>query len=177
MAIKTASGSGLSNSLSSGLVLLNTTTFSGVASQTVSNIFTSAYKNYFLTLEATGAADLFINYRLTTGGTPNSTSNYHRQRLRSNSTTVSADRSTESVFSFQTAATRAINSTFYIFAPEVAQKTFVMNNSIYIDGATFTNPELTLQNALFNLTTQFDGIQLLPNTSTITGTLKVYGLS
>jgi hypothetical protein len=33
MAIKTASGSGLSNSLSSGLVLLNTTSFSGVASQ------------------------------------------------------------------------------------------------------------------------------------------------
>ena len=47
MAIKTASGSDLRNSLSSGLVLLNTTSFSGVSSQSFSSIFDTATYNYW----------------------------------------------------------------------------------------------------------------------------------
>jgi len=54
MAIKTASGSDLRNSLSSGLVLLNTTSFSGVNSVSLpKNTFSSTYTHYKTILEIT----------------------------------------------------------------------------------------------------------------------------
>ena len=161
----------------SGLVLLNTTSFSGVASQTVSNIFTSAYRNYFLTWESTSPASQYPNYRLSTGGTPNSTSNYITQRFESSGAGSSSQRTTDTVFNLQTNNTRAFVATLYIFAPQVAEKTFVITHTMHINDLTFTQPVNMYANGIFNDTTQFDGIQLLPNTSTITGTLKVYGLN
>jgi hypothetical protein len=54
MAIKTASGSRLSGSLPAGLVLLNTTNFTAVASQALpTGSFTSTYKNYQIVLRYT----------------------------------------------------------------------------------------------------------------------------
>jgi hypothetical protein len=160
-----------------GLTLISTTTFSGVSSQIVSNIFTSAYRNYFLTWESTSPASQYPNYRLTTSGTPNSTSNYSHQRFESSGAGSSSQRTTDSVFSLQTNNTRAFVATLYIFAPQVAEKTFVITHTMHINDLTFTQPVNMYANGIFNDTTQFDGIQLLPNTSTITGTLKVYGLN
>jgi hypothetical protein len=79
MAIKTASGSDLSNSLSSGLVLLNTTSFSGVTSVSLPNgTFSSSYVNYQLVMRLTRStsADQLVA-RLRASGSDNSTSNYY----------------------------------------------------------------------------------------------------
>ena len=161
-----------------GLVLLNTTSFSAVASQTVSNIFTSAFRNYFLTWESTGAAALYPNWRLATGGTPNSTTDYQYQRYESNSTSNTSQRTSGgTVFSLTSNDTNAFAATIYIFAPQVAEKTFVISHTIQNNSTTFTQPISNYSTGIFNATTQFDGVQLLPNTSTITGTLKVYGLN
>ncbi len=68
MAIKTASGSDLRNSLSSGLVLLNTTSFSAVASQAVSSCFSSTYKNYKIIIDLTASstnANIYLKLRAT----------------------------------------------------------------------------------------------------------------
>ena len=163
---------------SSGLTLISTTSFSAVASQTVSNIFTSAYRNYFLTWESTSPASQYPAIRFTTSGTPNSTTNYNYQRFESSAGISGSQRnSNDSLATLTTNDTQAFVSTLYIFAPQVAEKTFVITHTLHIGGSTFTNPVSMYTTALFNATTQFDGIQLLPNTSTITGTLKAYGLS
>jgi hypothetical protein len=163
----------------SGLTLINTTTFTAVASQTVSNIFTSAYRNYFLTWESTSPANQYPFFLLTTAGTPNSTANYQYQRFESSAAISGSQRTSNDTFGFalNTNDTRAFASTIYIFAPQVAEKTYVITHTIHIGGSTFTNPVGMYTTGLFNATTQFDGVQLIPNTSTITGTLKVYGLS
>jgi len=159
-----------------GMVLLNTTSFSAVASQTVSNIFTSAYRNYFLTWESTSAASQYPNWRLTAGGTPDSTSNYQMQRYESAATGNTSQRSSNTnIFSLTTNDTTAFVATMDIFAPQVAEKTYIITNTMAIYQTLFTAPSINLTNGVFNATTQFDGIQLLPNTSNITGTLKVYG--
>jgi hypothetical protein len=163
---------------SSGLTLINTTSFSAVASQTVSNIFTSAYRNYFLTWESTSPLILYPNWRLATSGTPNSTTDYQIQRYESSGTGNSSQRTSAStVFSLTSNSTTAFASTIYLFAPQVAEKTFVISHTIQNYEGTFTSPVSMFSTGIFNATTQFDGIQLLPNTSTITGTLKVYGLN
>lgn len=151
-------------------------TFSGASSVTINGIFTSTYRNYFLTWESTSPASQYPNYRLTTGGTPNSTSNYHHQRFESSGAGSSSQRTSDTVFSLQTNNTRAFASTLYIFAPQVAEKTFVITHTMHINDLTFTQPVNMNTNGIFNDTTQFDGIQLLPNTSTITGTICIYGL-
>ncbi len=161
-----------------GMVLLNTTSFSAVASQTVSNIFTSAYRNYFLTWESTSPASQYPNWRLSTGGTPNSTTDYQIQRFESSGTGNQSQRTSAStVFSLTSNNTTAFAATIYLFAPQVAEKTFVISHTIQNNDGTFTSPISMFSTGIFNATTQFDGIQLLPNTSTITGTLKVYGLN
>ncbi len=81
MAIKTASGSDLRNSLSSGLVLLNTTSFSAVSSQSVNDVFSATYENYFLLVRTTASSDN-INIRMRVSGSDDSTSNYHNLGLR-----------------------------------------------------------------------------------------------
>jgi len=161
-----------------GMVLLNTTSFSAVASQTVSNIFTSAYRNYFLTWESTSPLVQYPNWRLATSGTPNSTTDYQIQRYESSATNNQSQRTSAStVFSLTSNSTTAFASTIYLFAPQVAEKTFVISHTIQNNEGTFTSPISMFSTGIFNATTQFDGIQLLPNTSTITGTLKVYGLN
>jgi hypothetical protein len=90
---------------------------------------------------------------------------------------VSSVSSASTVFSLTSNSTTAFASTIYLFAPQVAEKTFVISHTIQNNEGTFTSPISMFSTGIFNATTQFDGIQLLPNTSTITGTLKVYGLN
>jgi hypothetical protein len=77
MAIKTASGSRLSGSLPAGLVLLNTTSFSGVASQAVSDVFSATYTNYLIIVNMTEVAiSGNLAFRVRVSGT-NATTNYN----------------------------------------------------------------------------------------------------
>ena len=166
-----AVGSGSGSVDANGVV-----SFSGASSVTINGIFTSAYRNYFLTWESTSPASLYPNYRLSTSGTPNSTANYNFQRLQSTGTTTASQRSSgETVFSLESDNTRAFVATLYIFAPQVAEKTFVITHTMHINDSTFTQPVAQYTTGIFNDTTQFDGIQLLPNTSTVTGSIRAYG--
>ena len=93
MAIKTASGSDLRNSLSSGLVLLNTTSFSGVTSQSVSDVFSATYDNYRIIVTGTATVNASIGLRLRVSGT-DATTNYNWQRIIADGTSVTATRTT-----------------------------------------------------------------------------------
>ena len=66
MGVKSAMARGLSSGLEPAMVLLNTTSFSGVASQSIDNVFTSSYKSYMIKIESVYGASggtMYYNYR------------------------------------------------------------------------------------------------------------------
>jgi hypothetical protein len=60
-----------------GLVLLNTTSFSGVTTQAISSVFSSTYRHYQITGSITSAAaNTAVKLRLRSGSTDNNATNY-----------------------------------------------------------------------------------------------------
>ena len=150
--------------------------FTSASAVNLNGVFTSSYKNYFLTWESTSPIVQYPNWRLSTGGTPSSTTDYQIQRFESSAANNQSQRtSATTVFSLTSNSATAFAATIYLFAPQVAEKTFVISHTIQNNEGTFTSPISMFSTGIFNATTQFDGIQLLPNTSTITGTVRVYG--
>jgi len=77
MGVKLASARGLTSGLESGLVLLNTTSFSGVTSQAISSVFSSTYRHYQIIGSITSAVlTTAVKLRLRSGSTDNSATNY-----------------------------------------------------------------------------------------------------
>ena len=61
-----------------GMVLLNTTSFSGVASQSINDVFSATYTNYRICWEGVGTTSQNdLNLRARVSGSDNSSSNYY----------------------------------------------------------------------------------------------------
>ena len=178
MAIKTASGSGLTNSLSSGLVLLNTTSFSGVASTSLTtDTFNSAYTNYRILIRVTNTTAGDMQYRFRTAGSDDTNSNYNSQFLVADSTTVSGGRSTNSNVGLIGYLPSTETSFFdlTIFSPKTSSRTAVQSFQSRAHGGTSVTIQHHFSN--FNNTTSFDSMTFIPQTGAITGTYSVYGFN
>jgi len=155
-----------------GMVLINTTTFSAVASQSFNNVFSSTYENYYAILRVTASADTAGSLRFRVGGADNSTSNYNRQTLTAASTTVSAT-STSSQTSYSLGTVVSTEETFelFFFRPQLTSKT-VFGFRRWKD----TSNEIQIVEGFFNATTVFDGFTLLPTSpQTLSGVVSIYG--
>jgi len=155
-----------------GMVLINTTTFSAVASQSFNNVFSSTYENYYAILRVTASADTAGSLRFRVGGADNSTSNYNRQTLTAASTTVSAT-STSSQTSYSLGTVVSTEETFelFFFRPQLTSKT-VFGFRRWKD----TTNEIQIVEGFFNATTVFDGFTLLPTSpQTLSGVVSIYG--
>jgi len=155
-----------------GMVLINTTTFSAVASQSFNNVFSSTYENYYAILRVTASADTAGSLRFRVGGADNSTSNYNRQTLTAASTTVSAT-STSSQTSYSLGTVVSTEETFelFFFRPQLTSKT-VFGFRRWKD----TSNEIQIVEGFFNATTVFDGFTLLPTSpQTLSGVISIYG--
>jgi hypothetical protein len=153
-----------------GLVLLNTTSFSGVASQSFNNVFNATYQNYRLigNLVHSSAGDN-INFRLRVGGADNSTSNsYIRQQYGFDNTTASGTRLTSNTALFINASTTSGSFQSEFFNPFTVAETIVQTTNGYADQIFFSYVR-------HNQSVSYDGFTLLPNSGTITGTVRVYG--
>jgi hypothetical protein len=67
---------GVYSPTTSGLVLLNTTSFSGVASQSVSNFTNSSYRYYRVVMDALGSTNIQWNFRFRENTTDKTTGYY-----------------------------------------------------------------------------------------------------
>jgi hypothetical protein len=162
-----------------GLVLLNTTSFSGVSSQSINDVFSSTYDNYVIfyrnTTTSTGNI-LTLRYRLS--GTDTS-ANYGTQRMYAQGSTVSANRDgvgTDEIFvsDLATAQQTIAGYQMNIFGPNLAQTTVSFFSGAAAVGADFysiTTAGMQISN------TQFTGFTLLVNTGTFGGTVSVYGVN
>ena len=162
-----------------GMVLLNTTSFSGVSSQSINDVFSATYDYYKVILDYVGSTNgITMSMRMRVSGSDNSTSNYNRQLtntsgtsylgLRSNAQTswgipvLNSERSTN-IMEFQ--------NPFNTAPTAVSQ---VVN--VHYNTATTENL-IQSQTLGFTATTSFTGFSLICASNNMTGSLSVFGYS
>jgi hypothetical protein len=164
----------------SGLTLINTTSFSGVASQSVNDVFSATYDSYriVLNLTASTSSNMAINARLRVSGTDATTGykSFLRTPLETNWTgggVANLTSTTNLVVGFRHTSTGASVSTLDLHYPQIATQTqtagfynstgdSAAGNGGYIGG-------------LLNDTTQYTSISFIPVSGNITGSVSVYG--
>jgi len=160
-----------------GMVLLSSVAFNGVASQSVSDVFSATYKKYRIVVIAQGTANFGLNFRLRVAGADNSTANY-----TFGSHYVDAIGGSAILYS-QLNQTNAVLTQGWEFPATMSFD--VMNpfsnsdrtlwTGTYTSTRPGTNPHLNTgyTGGFFNGTTSFTGFTL--SGSTLTGSVSVYG--
>ena len=178
MAIKTASGSGLSNSLSSGLVLLNTTSFSGVASQSVNDVFSTTYQNYRIVtnISSTNTLGNAVTMRLRVSGADASTNYFaYSYHTRTNLAAISADNGNSGTvfwvgYANPTYPTAGVAD---IYSPFETRKTVGTIQFMGGDASTFFGSQ---GGFVHDTSASYTGFTIIgPAGGTITGNVRVYG--
>ena len=150
-------------------------TFSGASSISLNDVFSSSYQNYRILMNLDSNSDgAFISMRLRVSGADNSTTSYahttYRNRMGSASFaayTQTADGNT--FFRILTEAqTETTTGSYDVFNPFISEYT-------QVSGIGTNNLDTFGFSGSFNATTSFTGFTFLPNTGTITGTIRVYG--
>ena len=162
-----------------GLVLLNTTSFSAVASQSINDVFSTTYDYYLVLIDATfsGAARIDMRYRVS--GADNSTSNYNTQTAEFDGTANAAARTSSGstqILHYRAGAANGdkINGTINIFNPFATSKTLLTASFALIQT---NSPFLELTSGNFGATTSFTGFSIIPTTGTITGSIQTFGVN
>ena len=162
-----------------GLVLVNTTTFSAQATVAINNVFTSSYANYVLEFDGSttaGSGSQYVYFNLSASGTAAANTNWVDMILytadasgptRSGAAGASPARMFFTANNYSTGTAQIKN-------PQLAQKT-VMTFASYERSSV----DIAIMNggALFNATTQFDGLVLTSSGGgTLSGTVRIYGM-
>jgi hypothetical protein len=157
-----------------GMVKVGATSFTAASTASINNVFSATYKNYKAFIQTTlGTSGANGNLRFRTSGTDNSTSNYNTQstNIFGTSQTITQPLSVSS-FYFGDFDAQGSSTELTFFNPFATAKTYYQGHGMY----KASQPEINLRSGGFNATTSFDGFTIYPTTSTITGTITVYGL-
>jgi len=163
-----------------GLTLINTTSFSAVASQSINDVFSATYDGYRVVCDLTGSTALATSFRFRVSGADNSTANYQRQSIfNSDATTVSAFRTASGTsWSLVTVNASPIRSNFVIdFTSNPFASIRKGATSSACDSYSSTTPGLVLASFGFNDTTSFTGFSIIASTGNITGSIYTYGFN
>ena len=157
-----------------GLVHINTTSMSAVASQSVNDVFSATYKNYKIIwtgVASAAAPDISLRFRV--GGVDNSTaSSYVRQGLQVTGTSVIAQRN-----SLSAAVLGDITSTLKnavsveIYDPFLAEATGMF--SLCLDAA--SSAVLRMNAITHNQTVSYTGFTLIASSGNLTGSVSTFG--
>jgi hypothetical protein len=166
-----------------GLTLINTTSFSAVASQSINNVFTSTYENYKIIVNWTGSVDSRFIMRMRASGTDNSASNYFNNDISmlSNGSTVSGGNEgsiSAGWIGYNGASVETSHTEINIFSPQNSTRTTGWTaQSIRWGGAVSS---YRILGCSLSVTTSYDGFTLLSagvGSPTITGVVSVYGVA
>jgi hypothetical protein len=161
-----------------GLVLLNTTSFSGVASQSFNNVFNATYDNYRIVASniITTSTLSAISMRLRKAGTDNTSNIYYRQIIETDGASISTNRTQDTSWRFsEQLSTSAGAVSVDIFNPFQASK-FTTYTSLDLQRAV-TLPRIFVQGCTHNLNSSadFDGFTLINSVGNFSGEVSVYG--
>jgi hypothetical protein len=156
-----------------GLVLLNTTSFSAVASQSVNDVFSATYLSYLILIDYSGTIDgSGVGMKLRVSGS-DATTNYNLQDNTINGTGVTASRATGgSGWDIHLAGNATRNLANIVLSSPFETRTttgFATGSSCF--------STIMQRNYYMNNTnaTSYTGFTLTPGGGTITGSVSVYG--
>ena len=160
-----------------GLVLLNTTAFSAVASQSISDVFSSSYTNYFIAVDVTGSAGTGLRLRFRASGSDETGANYARfnNYVTPSSGPLRATATAQTTMDLCYLTTTLTTMDAWIFNPnntKISQVQGLANSwtsTADFEGASFSG--------VLNNTTAYTGFTLYPQTGTFSGTISTYGVN
>lgn len=168
---------GVYSPVTSGLVKINTTTFSGVSSFSLAaDTFTSTYDNYKIVVNL----DTFTNQHTITGrmrlaGTDNSTSNY-RFGLQIRDFSGNEDWTNSNGGTLWTFSRFLTTYTHYGFSVDVFNPKRAVPTTYTTQGFAYVTVDGSISGSgHLNLSTAFDSMSFIATAGTITGSYSVYG--
>jgi hypothetical protein len=163
---------------SSGLTLINTTSFSAVASQSFNNVFSASYNYYRIIGSVIGSTGLNIAVRLRVAGADNSAAEYRRQILTVGSTTVEGTRTTGDT-SWPGALGDVTTTDRNYCMLEIANPFISANTTALRTNSDSSSGNINLNQVAFgiNNTASYTGFTAIASTGNMTGTISVYGFN
>jgi hypothetical protein len=158
-----------------GMVLLNTTSFSAVSSQSIPTVFNANYTNYRILIRATGSTTGNITLRLRSGATDDSGTNYSDQYIFAGSTSVTAARATGQT-SWSISGFSAGSGNFLIL--DVVNPFAASPSGMWasvVSNYLSTGIEWFSRTFGHNQSTSYDGYNLIMSAGTMTGVVSTYG--
>jgi hypothetical protein len=159
-----------------GLVLVNTTTASGVTNIIVNNAFSAAYDNYLIVARIVSSPNpIQTRFRLAAGGTPASGANYHFAGTQT-TTGLGPNRIggvSQTFANLGTFATQSGLIQAFVSNPFLTVKTGLTFQS---QGA--ENAEVWAEHGSIghNLANSYDGFEIAAIGNNLTGAIRVYGV-
>ena len=171
MGVKSATARGLSSGLEPGMVLLNSTSFSGVASQTINDVFSATYDTYQIIISnLTGATNGNLYFRFTVGGTANTDVVFNIENLVVDSASVASSAYTAAEYVLGAARTTVSQISTFVTRPFTAAP-----KSLWSSGGGAGRLNVTTAN--YGNSISFDGFRLLGDAATISGTVTTLGVN
>jgi hypothetical protein len=168
----------VTNGKNVGIVFISAQTVAAAATITFTNVFTSTFSDYFLTWSGVSSvANAQIAYRNATSGTPTTGANYNAIENYSNNATAPsnfAGGALDRMHLFD-GGTASGTGSAYIFDPFLASPTRLQTSSVGFTSSTSFST-IAVAGGSHTLSTSFDGFVLTPNTGSITGDFRLYGL-
>lgn len=159
-----------------GLVHINTTSFSAVASQSINDVFSATYDVYEIICNITGSTTSRIDLRVRVGGTDLSGGVYQLQTAGVSSATYTAQRDTnQTQIQIGTARTTIKTSYTKISNPFATTVTSIVSTDADYSGGSVTSPAIAWNYGAINNTTSYTGFTILAASGTFTGSISVFG--
>jgi len=158
-----------------GMVLLNTTSFSGVASQSINDVFSATYDSYRIIVHQAGTLAGQLRFRYRVSGADNSATNYRQQIVGGDGASAFAGRDTGLTFhlpgrTMNGVTTLSIFDVVNPFSSTLRAQQF----GTYNDSTSGNIAVVTIASQL-DVTTSYTGFTILAETGNITGKVSTYG--
>jgi hypothetical protein len=155
-----------------GMVLLNTTSFSAVASQSINDVFSTTYQNYkiIFNLSASSANDIQMRLRVSAA---DATTNYNRRGISVDNAGSVANYASGNAQTFWYAAqtaSLATGSEICLYSPFETIATRFNANSTGGSQIVFTG-------GIHTTVASYTGITFITDTGTMTGNVRIYGFN
>jgi hypothetical protein len=164
-----------------GMVLLNTTSFSGVASQNFPTVFSATYDSYFIVFTFHGSTGAKAAFRVSSGSSPVTTSTYAFKTILSGTNSDSILQTRNAAGSYleigdiaSGAAAGFVGGSMTVSNPFTANRTGVSGSC---RAATTGDVFFSMFGGENSNTVSYDGFALTCSTGNITGFASVYGFN
>jgi hypothetical protein len=164
----------VNNNINSGLVYINQASFTASSNAAINDVFSSEYTSYKVIFLATRSTTSGVTMRLRVGVTDDTNATYGNQYAQFNNTTLTAAAANLTAFNFNGGTdAQSLSVTFDIFNPNLAVNTLLSGQSTQGFNAAAATPSMFWGRKGDSLL--YTGINFIPSTGTLTGTIQVYG--